>query len=123
MARKPNIERAAELSAIIAKRYPLARPHMVARYVVAAQRASLRAKARAEWLCEYEEAEGLAKRRNAAEDRAERAFLAGLREALALQEGEEGPALELGGDPRGPCGRLHIPGLQGDGWGAGFAVY
>lgn len=30
---------------------------------------------------------------------------------------------ELGGDPRGPCGRLHIEGMRGDGWGDGFAIY
>ena len=31
--------------------------------------------------------------------------------------------VEFGGDPRGPCGRLHIPGQRGDGWGEGFAIY
>lgn len=31
--------------------------------------------------------------------------------------------LELGGDPRGACGRLIVPGLMGDGFGEGFAIY
>lgn len=33
------------------------------------------------------------------------------------------PRVEIGGDPRGACGFLHIPGIQGDGWGPGFAIY
>lgn len=36
---------------------------------------------------------------------------------------EHAPTIELGGDPRGPCATLHIPGQRGDGWGDGFAVY
>jgi hypothetical protein len=31
--------------------------------------------------------------------------------------------VEFGGDPRGPCARLHIEGQRGDGWGDGFAIY
>lgn len=31
--------------------------------------------------------------------------------------------IKLGGDPRGPCAALDIPGLKGDGWGDGFAIY
>jgi hypothetical protein len=31
--------------------------------------------------------------------------------------------VKLGGDPRGPCASLLIPGLPGDGWGDGFAIY
>ena len=31
--------------------------------------------------------------------------------------------VKLGGDPRGPCGSLIIPGMPGDGWGDGFAIY
>lgn len=34
-----------------------------------------------------------------------------------------GCKVDLGGDPRGACGRLHIPGQRGDGWGDGFAIY
>jgi len=33
------------------------------------------------------------------------------------------PTVTLGGDPRGSCGTLHIPGQPGDGWGDGFAIY
>ena len=33
------------------------------------------------------------------------------------------PAAQLGGDPPGPCARLHIPGQRGDSWGDGFAIY
>jgi hypothetical protein len=31
--------------------------------------------------------------------------------------------VSLGGDCRGPCGSLQVPGLRGDGWGDGFAIY
>jgi hypothetical protein len=31
--------------------------------------------------------------------------------------------VSLGGDCRGPCGSLVVPGLRGDGWGDGFAIY
>ncbi|OYT68906.1 MAG: hypothetical protein CFK52_14280, partial [Chloracidobacterium sp. CP2_5A] len=73
--------------------------------------------------CTYggdEAAEARAAKREA---RCEAAFAAAIREALALDPVEEAPRITLGGDPRGPCGRLHIPGLRGDGWGEGFALY
>jgi hypothetical protein len=116
MSRTPNPERAAELSALLAQRYPAARPYLLARAIVGAQRAALRAKARAERACTYGEDE-------AADARCEAAFAAAIREALALDPTEEAPRITLGGDPRGPCGYLHIPGLRGDGWGEGFALY
>lgn len=43
---------------------------------------------------------------------------------ISLYDGHSAaPTVDLGGDPRGPCGRLHIPGHRGDGWGEGFAIY
>jgi hypothetical protein len=36
----------------------------------------------------------------------------------------EHPArVELGGDPRGACAWLKVPGLEGDGFGDGFGIY
>jgi hypothetical protein len=36
----------------------------------------------------------------------------------------ETPArLSLGGDPRGACAWLKVPGLEGDGFGDGFGIY
>jgi len=121
--------RAAELAALLARHYPAATPDRVAFAVLAMQRAARAAKRFAEDRCNYDLGEAREARRQRREDAAEAAVNAWLASrylspASAADEAHESPArLALGGDPRGACGRLHIPGQRGDGWGDGFAVY
>lgn len=131
MANKPDPTRAAELAAILAKNYPAARPAMVARVMVEAVKLARYAKARAELECSYPMTE---ENMNRAARRIERAAARinaelanatmGEADASMKRDPQHAPMCEFGGDPRGACGRLRIPGMDGDGWGRdGFPLY
>ena len=147
MTNHPNrsqtpVFRAAELAAHLARHYPDAAASMVADSINDMQRAARAAKRHAETLCSYEWAEARAPVWTRQESRAAERINARLAR-IRLQPvdmpampphaaGCDGdgyklhpaPAsIRLGGDPRGPCGYLSIPGLPGDGWGDGFAIY
>lgn len=124
-------KRAAELGCLLARHYPDAPMHMIGSVVDAMQHATRQA---VRWevkrcndpMTEAQDERGharlrrlqeglnglLAYRRLFAEDGGDRS----MSEALQAR-------VQLGGDPRGPCGRLVIPGTKGDGWGDGFAIY
>ena len=119
-------KRAAELAVILAQHAAECgaspTPHRVATLVVDMQKAARTAKRWAENECNYPTTEEQQKR---AARREERALHAINEELAAYFQGtkDSPPTIELGGDPRGPCARLHVPGQRGDGWGDGFAVY
>ena len=143
MANHPNRSyqpayRAAELAVILARHYPDARPGWVASVVLEMQRITKAAKRHAEAACSYEWAEQHAAKWAAQEDRAAamintrlstRGFPFETEEMLRSPKSvnhflHPAPAtVTLGGDPRGPCGRLMMPGQRGDGWGEGYAIY
>ena len=121
-------KRGAELAAIIAQYCASIGaspgPHHIAAAVMALQKAARSAKRQAERACDYgyrddaHEARAMKRQVRAQDKLAEQlAELVHAAEAAAL------PTVELGGDPRGPCARLKIPGQRGDGWGGGFAIY
>ena len=143
MANHPNRSqtpafRAAELAALLARHYPAAPVGAIAAVVGDMQRAARAAKRHAEALCSYEWAEVRAPAWARQESRAAarinyRLSLAAMdnlppeiarHEPATFAGKHPAPAtVTLGGDPRGPCGRLAIPGLPGDGWGDGYAIY
>lgn len=124
MANKPDPTRAAELAAILAQRYPLSRPVMVARAIVEAVKLARYAKARAELECSYPMTEENMNRAARRIERAARKLNAELAEAVMREGSANMPVFEFGGDPRGACGKLRVPGLDGDGWGRdGFPLY
>lgn len=118
--------RAAELACILtlyASSVGVAvKPHLLADAVAAMQKAARSAKRQAEHACNYgyrddaHEARAM-KRRDREQTRINDMLCAFAASAEARA------TVELGGDPRGPCARLHIPGQRGDGWGEGFAIY
>ena len=127
--------RAATLAAILARHYPNAMPHRVALAVDAMQRAARSARQFETHRCHYpvtEAQEARGQNRTAKAQAAINATLARAR-LFVNQHGNTpdhddtphaAPAtVSLGGDPRGPCGSLMVPGLRGDGWGDGFAIY
>ena len=124
--------RAAELAAVLTAylctelRLPPA-PHKVAKVVCAMQKAARSAKRQAEHACNYgyrdDAHEARAMRRR---DRAQEQLNAMLCELAGggTLAAEYAPTVELGGDPRGPCAWLKIPGQRGDGWGGeGYGIY
>lgn len=131
--------RAAALGALLARHYPAASPNSIGCVVFEMQRATRTAKKFAEDACNYDlgdpdDKRSSYSRRRRAQDKAQAAISARLFNiwlkpaALHMTEaaGEQHVAaahVGLGGDPRGPCGRLIIPGQRGDGWGEGFAIY
>ena len=117
---RPDPQRTGELCATLARAFPEARPGPLAVAVLAAQRAARTAKRRAEFACSFDEGEALATKRDKREMRA----CVTISEALA-RAGVPGVIVSLGGDPRGPCGYLQVPGLPGDGWAQdrGFPLY
>lgn len=125
MPNKPDPHRAAELAARLAQAYPAARPHLVARAVVSAVNLALYAKHRAELECSYPMTEENVSRAARRIERKAFKIDAELRAAVGASEtGIGAPRLAFGGDPRGACGMLHIPGQDGDGWGRdGFPLY
>ena len=129
--------RAAELAAILARHYPDASPYRIASVVAEMQRATRAAKAFAEARCNYDLGDpddsksDYARRYKRQENAAARinAMLAWTDispsrhdETIDRKHGLAAKIV-LGGDPRGACGRLIIPGQRGDGWGDGFAIY
>lgn len=125
--------RAAELAAILARHYPDAPPHLVAEVVGDMQRATRAAVRFATDQCnrdlgDPDDARSEYARRRKREDRAQARInsvllLPSLNPARSQPMCGAPATVELGGDPRGPCGRLHVPGQRGDGWGDGFAIY
>ena len=120
--------RAAYLGALLARHYPQARPHMIGRAIYGMQKAARAAKAWEEKRCnvpltERQEEAGNARIRKLAVALNE--TLADLDDRPVDQNGKatDHATVTLGGDPRGPCARLHMPGQHGDGFGEGFAIY
>ena len=130
--------RAATLAAILARHYPDAMPHRVALVVDAVQRAARSARNFETARCSYpmtEAQEARGQNRTAKAQAAINATLA--RTCLFVNQPGDAPSrdervtclhaapatVRLGGDPRGPCGSLMVPGLRGDVWGDGFAIY
>jgi hypothetical protein len=91
--------RAATLAALLARHYPDATPHRISLVVWQMQAAARSAVA-------------FEKQQDA------------INKTLAELPTWHGSAtVKLGGDPRGPCARLEIPGQPGDGFGDGFAIF
>ena len=130
MSKRESTERAATLAILLSSHYPRGGAYRIARLVYDMQAAARSAKSWEERRCSYPMDEATESRGNRRIERTQ----ARINVVLASQglepsdplEGlkHENPArIELGGDPRGPCGTLHIPGLRGDGFGDGFGVY
>lgn len=120
-------ERAAELACILAlcavKHGATVKPHIVATLVGEMQKAARSAKRQAEHECDYQATDAQAMRAATRRHRAQSRINAALCAIMGADDVDTVPAIKLGGDPRGPCATLHIPGQRGDGWGDGFAVY
>ena len=125
---KSDPKRAAELGALLARHYPEASIHCVGLVAREMQGAARTAVAWEVKRCNVPMSE--------ADDDRGRARLAKLQDRINVTLahtylraiGEPAPLdsparLSLGGDPRGPCARLIVPGLDGDGFGDGFAIY
>ena len=117
--------RAAELAALLARHYPDANPYRIARVVAAMQRAARSAVAWELRRCNEPMTEAQEERGARHIARMEESVNAELRSMAAamLLAAPFAASLSLGGDPRGPCASLTIPGQRGDGWGDGYAVY
>ena len=120
--------RAAELACILTLHASsvgaTVRPHILADAVAAMQKAARAAKRESERACDYGYAsEAAANRAVNRTHKAQARLNAQLVPLFGTDNVEITPTVELGGDPRGPCARLHIPGQRGDGWGGGFAIY
>ena len=122
--------RAAELAALLARHYPAAPIGRIAAVVNQMQSAARAAKSWGERRCSVDMPESV----QAKGERTIARIQSVINEVLKTPDmcaNEYGsgvthsdPArISLGGDCRGPCGSLHIPGLPGDGWGPGFAIY
>jgi len=112
--------RAAELGALLAGVLPSACPHQVARLVTDMQRHTRMAKRHALTAMYNGRSDTAADRLAAQYHQTAENFTTRL-ESLGAPKGT---TVELGGDPRGPCGWLAIPGMTGDGCGnPGFAIY
>ena len=99
------------------------RPHVVAALVLDMQRAARAAVGYETRRCSYPMTEAQELRGERRIQRLQDGINARL---AAVWPGEASPSLSLGGDPRGPCATLTVPGQEGDGWaggGGGFAVY
>ena len=120
-------ERAAQLAVYLAihaqKCGVTPAPGLIARTVVAMQKATRSAKRAAEYECSDAAAPEYMVRTQRRAERDTAKLNAELRAMVAVQHADQAPTVTLGGDPRGSCGTLHIPGQPGDGWGDGFAVY
>lgn len=118
--------RSAYLSAVIcaalAKAGAPINPVAVERAVIACQVAAAAAKRWSENCCNYPMTEAQQARGDLRIERLADKAQAALDEAGHPQF----PGLfkvEIGGDPRGPCGQLIIAGERGDGFGPGYAIY
>lgn len=123
--------RAATLGAYLARYYPDARPHMIGRIVYEMQQAARAAVAWETKRCNVPMTEKQEEAGAARLSKLQDGLNASLVDLWAFPMDEDGnpfpefvPAsVSLGGDPRGPCASLTIPGERGDGFGEGFAVY
>jgi hypothetical protein len=123
--------RAATLAAILARHYPDATPHRVALAVDAMQRATRSARNFETNRCNYPMTEAQEARGQNRTAKAQAAINATLGDFTLypaanphrFPEHVSPATVSLGGDCRGPCGSLVVPGLRGDGWGDGFAIY
>lgn len=112
--------RCAELSIALARHYPNTKSHLIPGLVIQLQELAALAHAYAEELCNGEIEEEEEER-----ETAHKAIVVRLTADMRLMFGDDHPTIKLGGDPRGPCCYLKIPGVRGDGWAPeeGFAVY
>lgn len=114
--------RAAELGAVLARYYPRLTPHHAAKLVAEMQSAARTAKRWEVDRCNVPMTEKQEESGHAQLQRLQDGLNAKLAEVATAAEIEAATVL-LGGDPRGPCARLSIPGERGDGWGDGYAIY
>lgn len=127
MTRRIDGSRSAHLGALLA--FQAAKigadvpAYQLGRIVEDMQRATRAAKAAGVRLCNEQMSEAQSDRLMNRTHKAEGAINAHLVELFGTDDVDLCPRVDLGGDPRGPCGRLHIPGQRGDGWGEGFAIY
>lgn len=133
----PKENRSAKLAAVLARALPDATPHAIERAVMAMQHAARAHKRHAENECNYPLTEAQmarAEKRLARLAEAARAALVDCAPVAGeapgenpndwfMTNGDRDFELRLGGDPRGPCGRLIISDMPGDGWGDGWAIY
>jgi len=112
---RESVVRFVKLASILAEKTKLP-PLDIARHVCHLQRIARRAKANATALC------NVAGHQERHDKRAESLRRQGARIVADLGGGF---ALTIGGDPRGPCCWLKIPGIPGDGWDrdAGHPIY
>ena len=127
---KSDPKRAAELGALLARHYPAASVHCVALAVREMQGAARTAVAWEVKRCNVPMSEVEDDRGHARLERLQGRLNAMLDHAKlhAHPVGEPAPVatpatVKLGGDPRGACAFLEVPGLRGDGFGDGFAIY
>ena len=124
---KRAAELAVMLAAILKGEVMAGDASRIADMVVAMQKAARSSKRAAEIACNYAMTEAQQERAAKREERMQAKINEGLHAYFGRKCGGDGDGetlrIELGGDPRGPCATLHIPGQRGDGWGDGFAVY
>ena len=127
--RKPNTNapafRAAELASLITAHVhnvtgETPNPFYVARAVAMLQTSTRAAKSWSERVCNEPMSEAQATRGSKRIEKLQAECNAALDTLAGVIPRME---CDLGGDPRGPCGRLKISGQRGDGWGEGFAIY
>jgi hypothetical protein len=121
--------RAAELAALIsASHRGEVSPFRIARFVRSVQALTKRAKSHAVRMCNEADYVERWQDPETGEDRRQAKFdqkAAALITDFYDQARRPTPimSLDIGGDPRGACGTLHIKGLAGDGFGGGFPIY
>jgi hypothetical protein len=116
--------RAATLGAYLARHYPDARPHMIGRVVYEMQQSARAAVAWETKRCNVPMTEKQEEAGAARLTKLQDGINASLVDMATTSDTYRAPAtVSLGGDPRGPCARLMIPGERGDGFGEGFAIY
>lgn len=128
---KSDPKRAAELGALLARHYPLASVHCVGMVVREMQGAARTAVAWETKRCNVPMFEAVSERGTARLAKLQDRLNMMLAHApLHLMPATSGAAphanpatVKLGGDPRGACAFLEVPGLRGDGLGDGFAIY
>jgi hypothetical protein len=110
--------RAAQLAVLLARHYPSASAYDIAGIIAKAQSATSAAKSWAIRCCN----ESLDNRQYQLGDRRIDRMQRELNESLTnlckwATDYSQDATVRLGGDPRGACGHLLIPGMPGDGWG------
>ena len=119
-----STQRAAELAVVLGRHYPNATAERIGILVIAMQKAAqLAQRWEAKMLNEHMPSPVI-ERGNQHIERAETQINL---ELIALGRDDAFPAaissVWLGGDARGNCGELRVPGLLGDGVGGGFPIY